>query len=296
MDDVKEQGQDDFRCSEVSEDDEMNLVDYIRVILKYRRMIVLICGISVVATGIISLLSPKRYSAATTIVPPIKQAGLAGELGSGKNSLLAKVMETTSIADMYVSILESRAVANAIIDRFDLMRVYGVKKRVSAHKKLRGDTVVKVSKELIIRIKVEDRDPNRVAAIANAYVEELDRQNKRLSTGQATSKRIFLENRLAEIEEKLSKIDNILSREAKVQEMLFELLTREYELAKIEEARNMPTIQVLDRAVVPETRMSRGTKRKVLLAGVVSFMFAALLAFFLESSWKDDVRRILTQA
>jgi len=196
--------------------------------------------------------------------------------------MLAGIMGVTSITDMYVGILESRVVTDAIIDRFDLMKVYDIKKRFVARKKLRKNTTIKASKENIVRITVEDRDPNKVAAIANAYVEELDRQNKRLSAGQATSKRIFLGNRLKEIEEKLSKIDNILSREAIIQEMLFELLTREYELAKIEEAKSMPTIQVLDRAVVPEIRMPRRTVTKTLLAGVVSLMLAVFIAFVRE--------------
>ena len=36
---------------------------------------------------------------------------------------------------------------------------------------------------------------------------------------------------------------------------------------------------ILDEAIVPETRMPRGTKKKVALAGMVSFMFAVFLAF-----------------
>jgi len=64
--------------------------------------------------------------------------------------------------------------------------------------------------------------------------------------------------------------------------MLFELLTREYEIAMIEEAKSMPTIQILDRAIVPEVRLPRGTVKKTLLAGVVSFMLAVFAAFACE--------------
>ena len=292
MDNEEKESQKEPMGQEERDEEEINLLDYIRVIFKYRRMILWICGITMVTTGIISLLSPKMYSATTTMVPPMEMlqkgsrlaggglGGLGG--GAGGSSMLAGIMGVTSITDMYVGILESRVVTDAIIDRFDLMKVYDIKKRFVARKKLRKNTTIKASKENIVRITVEDRDPNKVAAIANAYVEELDRQNKRLSAGQATSKRIFLGNRLKEIEEKLSKIDNILSREAIIQEMLFELLTREYELAKIEEAKSMPTIQVLDRAVVPEIRMPRRTVTKTLLAGVVSLMLAVFIAFVRE--------------
>jgi capsular polysaccharide biosynthesis protein len=115
---------------------------------------------------------------------------------------------------MYVEILESREVADAVIDRFRLMEAYEkVKYRADARKQLQKNTKVQTTDGGAVKITVLDRDPNRSAAIANAYIEELDKRNKRLSTGQATSKRIFLENRLKEVEAKLSKIDSTLSRE-----------------------------------------------------------------------------------
>lgn len=273
---------------EVPETEELNIFDHIQVALKYRRMILLICIVAVVVTGTMCFLSPEIYSATTSIVPPMemlqREPGLAaGFLGTGQSAVLRRLMDVTGIADMYVGILKSRAVLDAIIDKFDLMNVYeGARSKTGVRGELQDNTTVKVSDEGIVNITVRDRDPNRAAAMANAYVEELDQRNKRLSSGQATSKRIFLGNRLKEIEERLSRIDNILSREATIQEMLFELLTREYELAKIEEAKSMPTIQVLDEAIVPEERMARGTIRKTAMAGVGSLMFAVFLAFARE--------------
>jgi len=289
MENMGKESQKEPTVREELDEEEINLLDYIRVIFKYRRMILWICGIAIVTTVIISLLLPKIYSATTTIVPPTeilqKGSGLAGVLGGGESSIslmIGEAIDVENIVNMYVGILESRVVADAIIDRFDLLQIYNVKERSGARNKLRKNTTATASRENIVRITVEDRDPNRAAAMANAYVEELDRQNKRLSTEQAITKRIFLKNRLKEIEEKLSKKENILSREARIQEMLFELLTREYELARIEEAKSMPTIQVLDRAIVPELRLPRGTVKKTLLAGVVSFMLAVFAAFVRE--------------
>jgi uncharacterized protein involved in exopolysaccharide biosynthesis len=271
-----------------SYDDDVDLLGYVRVVLKYRRMILSVCVVAVAATVTVKLLSPKIYAASASVVPPMdilqQESELTGGLGMGGSRALQKAIGVTSIADMYVGILESRAVADILVERFDLMNVYegdGLKSTV--RRTLANNTYIEVSDEGIVRVTVEDEDPNRAAAMANAYVEELDRQNKRLSAGQATSKRVFLENRLGEVEDKLSKIENILSREAKTQEMLYEMLTREYEIAKIEEAKNMPTIQVLDEAIVPEMRMPRGTIRASALAGLVSFILAVLIAFARES-------------
>jgi uncharacterized protein involved in exopolysaccharide biosynthesis len=154
--------------------------------------------------------------------------------------------------------------------------------RSQARERLQRSSKVESTDDGAVKVTVTDTDPNRCAAVANAYVEELDRQNKRLSAGEATSKRVFLENRLTEVETRLSQIDNILTREAKVQEMLYEMLVQQYEIAKIEEAKSMPTIQVLDEAVVPELPVGRGTIKKAIMAAVAAFMAGVFWAFARE--------------
>jgi len=267
-------------------DDEIDLLDYLRVIWRYRWMIVALCVVAMTLTVLTSLRKPRQYQSSVTIVPPLDSLQKeSGGLGSLNSPLLRQVMDTAAggIAKMYVEILESREVADAIIDRFRLMEAYeNIRYRSNARDWLKRNTAVKTTNGGAVRITVTDTDPNRAAAIASAYVEELDKRNKKLSAGQATSKKIFLETRLKEVEAKLSKIDNILSREAKTQEMLYELLTQQFEMAKMEEARSMPTIQVLDLAVVPELPVGRGTVRKGMLASVAALMFGIFLAFSRE--------------
>jgi uncharacterized protein involved in exopolysaccharide biosynthesis len=264
--------------------DEINLADYLRVISKHGRMIFWICAVTVIITAVISMLLPKMYAATVSVVPPIDilQKESVG-LGAVKSSILRNAMDVTSISDMYVGILRSRSVADAIIERFDLGKVYKVKHGFSIVRQiLRDRTSIKVGDEGIVTITIEDRDPCQAANLANAYVEELDRRNKQLFVGQATNKKVFLENRLREIKQELSQIDSMLSRDAKIKEMLFELLTREYEIAKIEEAKSMPTIQVLDKAVVPEKKCKPKRTQIVLLAGVMSLFVAVPAAFVRE--------------
>jgi len=73
-----------------------------------------------------------------------------------------------------------------------------------------------------------------------------------------------------------------LMREAKIQEEVFKLITTQHELAKIEEARDVNTIQVLDRAVAPDKKSSPKRALIVILSTVVAFFMAVFLAFFLE--------------
>jgi tyrosine-protein kinase Etk/Wzc len=268
--------------------DEINLADYLCVISKYRRMIFWIFAVTVLVTAIISMLLPKMYAATVSVVPPMdvmqREALMAGGLGAAKSSILRQAMDVTSISDMYVGILRSRSVVDALIERFDLSRVYGEENKSYLTRKILGDrTYIKVGDEGIVAITVEDRDPCRAANLANAYVEELDRQNKRLFVGQATNKKVFLENRLKEMERDLSGIDNLLSRDAKNKEMLFDLLTKEYEIAKIEEAKSMPTIQVLDRAEPPEKKCKPKKTQMILLAGAIGLFVSVFAAFVCEN-------------
>ncbi len=276
------------------EGDEINLVDYLRVIYNHRRMIVGVCVIAVAATLLISLVMPNIFAATASVVPPIdiiqQQSKASAATGLAKNSMIADVLGVTSIADMYAGILKSRIVVDAIIDQFKLQQVYGEQYMSDVRKKLRRNTKVKVSDEGIVTITVEDRDPVRAAAMANAYVEQLDKQNKRLSSGQATSKRVFLENRLQELERELSQIDTLPSNQARIKEMLFEMLTREYELAKIEEAKSMPTIQILDKAVVPEKKVKPKRAVMAVLAGVTALFFGTFAAFVRECLAKAKTR------
>jgi len=73
-----------------------------------------------------------------------------------------------------------------------------------------------------------------------------------------------------------------LYRELKIQESVFELLTAEYEKAKIEESKDTPTIQVLDRAVPPERKSKPKRSFMVAFAGGFSLLFSIFLVFFKE--------------
>lgn len=73
-----------------------------------------------------------------------------------------------------------------------------------------------------------------------------------------------------------------LTREMKIQEKLFELLTAQYEMAQIEEAKDVDTIQILDNAIPPERKHSPKISLIILSSTIVSVLIAVLLSFILE--------------
>jgi uncharacterized protein involved in exopolysaccharide biosynthesis len=73
-------------------------------------------------------------------------------------------------------------------------------------------------------------------------------------------------------------------RELKYQETLFELLSKQFEIAKIEEAKEAALIQVVDKALIPEQKSKPKRSLIVILATLMAFFLGVLLAFFREAS------------
>lgn len=71
-------------------------------------------------------------------------------------------------------------------------------------------------------------------------------------------------------------------RELKIQEAIFEQLTKQYEVAKLNEAKDSSTIQVLDSATVPFVKSKPKRANMVMLATITVFFCSVFLAFILE--------------
>jgi tyrosine-protein kinase Etk/Wzc len=81
-----------------------------------------------------------------------------------------------------------------------------------------------------------------------------------------------------------------LVREVRIQSGVFELLTNQYEQYKIQETRDTPTIQVLDKAIPPERRSKPKRTFLVGLAGVLSLVGSVVFVFGLEYFKKSKQR------
>jgi uncharacterized protein involved in exopolysaccharide biosynthesis len=82
-----------------------------------------------------------------------------------------------------------------------------------------------------------------------------------------------------------------LMRRVKTEEAIYRLLLEEYERARIEEARDTPTVQILDTAKVPELRSRPRRAMITVLGGVAGIAWAALLVVFI-GFWREDSERV----
>jgi len=195
----------------------IDILDLLLSLLRGKRMIVISASaFLLLGLGIAVLLQPV-FTATAVIMPPQQAqstaSALMGQLGSlGSLGGAASGLGLKDPADMYVGILQSRVIADHLIDRFHLQAVYKQKLRMGTRDALRKNSVFEAAKDGLIYIRVNDHDPSRAAALANAYVDELHSANSRLAIGQAAQRRLFYDEQLAEEKKALAAAEDDLKQ------------------------------------------------------------------------------------
>lgn len=364
--------QPDYRASP-SDGPDVAVVDWLIVAAKNKLFLLGVPIVAAVTTALFSLTLPATYTAETRILPPQQnQQQLAALLGQLNNIGLAGLAAGKNPNDVYIAMLKSRTVADALIERFDLNKVFNQTLQSATRKALEAMTRIE-SASGYIRVEVDDTDPQRAADIANAYISELFKLNSVLATTQASQRRLFFERQLAQAKDALTKaevtarqalskgglaqvegharalvettarlrgqiavkeiqigamrvfgterhpdlvvarreldsmkaelarlegvggrstdgaegdsqgLENVaLLRNLQYDQTVYELLAKQYEIAKLEEANDAVLVQVLDKAVRPDRRSGPNRTRMTLIALAVGFAAALLVTVLVE--------------
>ncbi|MEI7782736.1 MAG: GNVR domain-containing protein, partial [Betaproteobacteria bacterium] len=126
--------------------------------------------------------------------------GLAGAASGLKNP-----------SDQYLAFLKSLSVQDSLIDRFDLIKRYEGDLREDARKTLQ--TAARASsgtKDGLITVEVDDKDPKFAAQLANAHVDELQKLLARLAVTEAQQRRVFFEKQLQQARDNLTRAEQAL--------------------------------------------------------------------------------------
>jgi len=343
------------------------------------------CGMAVGL--LIALLIPARYESTTRLMPPDGQqgTGIAGMLsafaggggGGGATALeglAGNVLGVKTSGDLFIGVLQSRTVRDDLITKFNLRKLYWDRRWEDARRDLAKNTDLSEDKKSgIIAIRVTDRSPQRAAAMAREYVDELNWVMTQLNTSSAHRERVFLEERLGQVKQDLgraekdfsefasknmaldvpaqgkamveaagslegeliaaqtelqglkqiytdsnvrvrstqARVDELnrqlhkmggnagkpddqsmypsirqlpllgvtyadLLRRTKIQEAIFETLTQEYELAKVQEVKEIPSVKVLDPPDIPEKKSFPPRAQITVLGGLFASMLFIL--------------------
>lgn len=192
----------------------ISVLDYLEIIAKRWRMVVKITVAAFVVSIAVTFLLPKTYSSTAMILPPQQDSSMMGMMSmmtGGMASLAGDLLGKGTTSDLYVGILNTNAIQDAIIDRFKLMQVYRQKYRSDTYKVLDEKTDIAAGKkDGIISITVEDEDPKRAADIANGFVDELGKLMVKLNITGAGQNRSYLEERLSKAKADLSRAEDAL--------------------------------------------------------------------------------------
>ncbi len=182
-----------------------SLIDVLTQLAYRKSLIAKAAAVGMLSGVVLSLLLPVRYTAVTKLMPPQQTPSTASMLmnqltstGAGPLAALAGggLGSLKNPNDIYIGLLNSRPVADAIIRRFGLESLYQARDMTAARKKLAGYTAVASEKNGFIAVAVTDRDKQRAAAMANAYTEELRVLTKTLAVTEASQRRLFYEEQL----------------------------------------------------------------------------------------------------
>jgi tyrosine-protein kinase Etk/Wzc len=185
-------------------DDEISLLDLLIVLAEGKRTIFWITAGFAILAILVSLILPKQYTATVTLLPPQQNSSLSAQLTSqlgAMGGMAALATGGSSLLrnpnDMYVAMLKSRTVEDAMIDHFGLMQEYHKRYLSDARKNFEHYATVDGSgKDQLIHISVEDRDPKRAADLANGYVDQFRALSQHLAITEAGQRRVFFEQQL----------------------------------------------------------------------------------------------------
>lgn len=190
---------------------EVTLIEVLTELARRKWLMAKIAGSATLAGLVVSFLLPVRYTAVTRIMPPQQTQSTASLMmnqlmSSGAGPLAAMAgsgLGVKSPNDIYVGLLNSRPVADAIVQKFDLRNVYRDKDMTAARKDLAGDTQIASEKSGFISVSVTDRNKKRAAAIANEYTEQLHLLTQSIAVTEASQRRLFYDGQLKEAKEAL---------------------------------------------------------------------------------------------
>lgn len=203
--------------------------DFVNMLLRQRRVVVGLPLAAVVVAGVLSLLSPREYTASASFVPqdPASTQSSLGALASQFG--FASPQTSTSSPQFYADLLQSREVLREVLrtrygvggaSAFDgnLFQYFGIETPDSDAAVARG--IAKLAKLIavrtdrttaIVRFDVHTRSSDLSAAVADRFLELVNDYNLRRRQSQARAEREFVEQRLAAAQADLTTAEETLS-------------------------------------------------------------------------------------
>lgn len=140
-------------------------------------------------------------------------ASLLPHEGAMQASSLLAMFSTKSPEDSYLGLLESRSVADQVIDQTHLMQAYHTGSRAAARGRLSAASKFTIGKDTLVKIRVRDGNAQEAASIANAYIDSLQSRQQEMAAAQAKIRRVVFEKQMDEEKDALAAAEIDLKNE-----------------------------------------------------------------------------------
>lgn len=318
----------------ISEDESTltdNLIKIIHLFIEHYKLIIFGPMICIIIAFInLKFFSKPLYVTSAKLLPISESArssevaGLASQFGLSLGEQIKSI--NISSAVMYPEIIQSTRLANILLDeRFDTEKYGSGQKLINIIMKDIDSTIVwsgkdrrKASRRLLkmfsakkhrslplITLTVYTDESKFTYSLASAIIETLENLINTFKISQVKEKKLFIENRINEVQIELKKKEDDLKifreknrdimfsakllieqerllRDVKVQTELYITLRTQYEMVRIEEVQNNSLIQLLEPPKVPDYPVRPRPKRDYFFAVIIGLICPIGFIFFKE--------------
>ena len=201
------------------EGDEVSILDLLIVLAERKRLILFCTAGFAIVSMIISLILPKSFTATAVLMPPRQSSSigslLSAELGSlgGMAELAGNSLGIKNPNDMYIGMLKSQTVEDAMVKEFGLMHEYNTRYLSAARKAFENHVTLDGNgKDGLIHISVEDHSPEKAAEMANGYVDAFRHLSEGLAITEASQRRLFFQQQLDQAKDNLANAEEALKK------------------------------------------------------------------------------------
>jgi uncharacterized protein involved in exopolysaccharide biosynthesis len=176
-----------------------------------KKGVALVVALALAAGLAAAFLLPARYTARTVLLAQqhtqLAGSGVAGTLGVlAASAGVASAFKSPE--ELYVGLLQTDSVADALIrrfrlqDRYDEASLAGTRRALARATRLGSDR-----RSSLITLEVEDRDAGFAAQLANGYVDELQKLLTRIAVTEAQQRRLYFERQMDKAKIELAKAE-----------------------------------------------------------------------------------------
>ncbi len=186
--------------SEIKEKKEVTFTDYLSILLKWKKFLIInLLVVGIITTGITFLIPEKFKADSTIMIQESSGGGLLGGMMQDIGGVFSKAFGGGSgnSEDKLFGFLASNQMSEKIIEKFNLVDYYEITKykRAKTLKAFKDDFKFDLNDNGFIEISMIHKNPEISADIVNFATEELDRMSQEYAITYAKKYREFVEKR-----------------------------------------------------------------------------------------------------